>query len=74
MTEKNEFSLVVRAFTGKSRPVQLLRLLLQMSESNNSGSAIVDLHLAVEGYSRQFHSNQINEELGRCKQVLLPLL
>ena len=35
---------------------------------------LVDLYLAVEGYSRQCHSNQIMEELKRCEQVLLPLL
>ena len=36
--------------------------------------AVVDLHLAVEGYSRQCHCNQIMEELKRSEQVLLPLL
>ena len=39
-----------------------------------SVGAVVDLYLAVEGYSRQCHSNQIMEELKRCEQVLLPLL
>ena len=37
-------------------------------------SAVVDLYLAVEGYSRQCHSNQIREELKHYEQVLLPLL
>ena len=36
-----------------------------------SVGAVVDLYLAVEGYSRQRHSNQIMGGLKRCEQVLL---
>ena len=74
-TEKNEFGFVVRGSAGKSRPVQLLfcfwwaratcdnpcRSILAYSVGTVV-AAVVDLYVAVEGYSRQCHSNRIMEE------------
>ena len=68
-TKKNEFGLVVRASTTRS-PASGAALLIQMSEGNVEKSlrqiysvgAAVDLYLAVRGYSRQCHINQIIEE------------
>ena len=68
-TEKNEFSHVVRASAGKSRPAQLLYCLRSARAMWDNPcrsiqlGAVVDLYLAVEGYSRQCHSSQIMEEL-----------